>query len=334
MNKNNQTHSDEIDFINLLKIIWSGKNKILLITIISISIGFGYSNQIRDNHINSLVVKPSNSYLFNKFFFIKKYLETPISNQNILDRFIYELQDYEEFLFYLKKTKQVTENISKLNIKDQEKDLFKYATLLEIVKLDKAGETEFILNFKWDNKEEAIDILQNTINLTLKNLEKSLYDEIEQSLELEKINIMHRDTERLQFLLEQSSIAIELDIVDNQLNNSSLSQVPVLLGTVENNNSTTNIAYYLRGFKAINKEIELIKNRKYQKFQFIKQEINSLKKDSINWVNYNIYLIETKSLKHTKLIIQISILLGLIVGVFYVLISSAFKSHTASKKTY
>ena len=40
-----------------------------------------------------------------------------------------------------------------------------------------------------------------------------------------------------------------------------------------------------------------------------------------------------KSLKNTKLILMISILLGLIVGVFYVLISNAFKSQTVSKKT-
>ena len=39
-----------------------------------------------------------------------------------------------------------------------------------------------------------------------------------------------------------------------------------------------------------------------------------------------------KSLKNTKLILMISILLGLIVGIFYVLISNAFQSQTVSKK--
>ena len=43
-------------------------------------------------------------------------------------------------------------------------------------------------------------------------------------------------------------------------------------------------------------------------------------------------LLKEKSLKNTKLIFMISILLGLIVGVFYVLISNAFQSHTVSKK--
>ena len=37
-------------------------------------------------------------------------------------------------------------------------------------------------------------------------------------------------------------------------------------------------------------------------------------------------------LKNTKLILTISILLGLIVGIFYVLISNAIQSQTVSKK--
>ena len=52
-----------------------------------------------------------------------------------------------------------------------------------------------------------------------------------------------------------------------------------------------------------------------------------------NYVDYNIYLMETKSLKDTKLTLMISILLGLIIGVFFVLISNVFQSQTASKKT-
>ena len=38
-------------------------------------------------------------------------------------------------------------------------------------------------------------------------------------------------------------------------------------------------------------------------------------------------------MKDTKLILMISILLGLIVGIFYVLISNAFQSKKITKKT-
>ena len=39
-------YDDEIDLIALFKIIWEGKIKILLITIISFLVGFGYNSQI------------------------------------------------------------------------------------------------------------------------------------------------------------------------------------------------------------------------------------------------------------------------------------------------
>ena len=99
------------------------------------------------------------------------------------------------------------------------------------------------------------------------------------------------------------------------------------------NISTADIAYYLRGYKAIDKEIELIENRDYQNLKFIEQEINDFKDTEIEFVKYNVYLMDHNSLKDTKLILVISILLGLIVGIFYVLISNAFQAKKISKKT-
>jgi len=92
------------------------------------------------------------------------------------------------------------------------------------------------------------------------------------------------------------------------------------------------MAYYLRGYKAIDKEIELVQKRDYQNLKLLEQELNKFKNSEISFVNYNIYLIETKSVKNTKLILIISILLGLIAGVLYVLISNLFLSLSFKKK--
>ena len=124
--------------------------------------------------------------------------------------------------------------------------------------------------------------------------------------------IFNNERDRLNYLQEQTFIAKELDILNNQIDNVNLS------------------AYYLRGYKAIDKEIELIKNR--ESLKFMDQEINRFKDIEIKLVDYNIYLMVTKSLKNTKLILMISILLGLIAGVSYVLFSNAIQSQTISKK--
>ena len=138
---------------------------------------------------------------------------------------------------------------------------------------------------------------------------------------MKKKILINKDAERLEYLKEQSAIAKELNIIDNQIDNINLSQSSVSLSI-----NTASIAYYLRGYKAIDKEIELIENRDYLNLKFIEQEINDFKDTEIEFVKYNVYLMDHNSLKDTKLILVISILLGLIVGIFYVLISNAFQA--------
>ena len=338
MKKNTPLHDDEIDLIALFKILWDNKIKIILITIISFLIGLGYSYQLPNNYLHSLTISKSYSSQFIKLNSIVNLIRTNQSNQSnqfyelnqtpsskiVLDRFINELQDYEEFLSNLKNTKKFKDNIKNLSIEDQEKVLFKYVKLLQIVK-PKKKETDYKLNLKWHDTEEVIKIFQDTLNLVMNNVIKSIFEQLKQTLEFEKKMILQNDKKKLDFLLEQSSIAKELNISDNQLKSTNFYQSNLSL----NINNISDIAYYLRGYRAIDKEIELIQNRDYQFLELIEQEINEFKDTDTKLVDYNIYLIETKSLKNMKLILMISIIVGLIIGVFYVLISNAFKSQNA-----
>ena len=316
MKKNSPIYDDEIDLIALFKIIWDGKIKILLVTIISFLVGLGYNSQIPRNYLNSLTVYPSKTSEFIKFDNIQNLLksnqsnqanqanQSNQSNQSFLDKFINELADNEEFLKSVKNTKKIQENFEKFKIEEQEIQLFEYTKLLEIVRQKK----NYKINFKWHNIDEAKDILQDTINLTLINLDKSIYEELD--LALEKIY----DSEQLDYLKTQRQIAKELNISD----------IPY---------GYTGQPYYLRGYVAIDKEIEIFQKNIEKELKLLKSQINSLKKENIKWIKYDINFIEKKSLKNTKLILIISILLGLIGVVSFVLISNAFKSHTASRKT-
>ena len=326
MKKNSSLkHDDEIDVIAVFKIFWSGKIKIILITTISFLIGFGYSTQIPINYVTSLTINKSHNSEYNKFVSLTNSIksnrtysanQTNQLNEEILNRFISELKDYEEFLLILKNTKKVREVIKKSPTEDQGKKLFDYVHSLTIVepKIDETGidKTNLKLNFIWKDPDEAKNILRDTLNLTLNNLEKSIYEELEQSLELEKEIIFNKDRERINYLKEQSSIAQELNIDVSDM----LKAGP----------------YYVRGYQAIDKEIELIKNRDYKKFKFYEEEINSFKKEKIQWVNYNIYSLKVKSLKDSKSILIKSVLLGLILSILYVFISNIFKSNTVDRK--
>ena len=183
--------------------------------------------------------------------------------------------------------------------------------------------------------------MQDTLNLVLNNLEKSIYENLEQSLKLEKESKINKDRKRIDFLKEQSSIARELNIKNNTLNfNTMVSNYnqtenfnTMVSSYYQTENFNTMVSnYYQTGYLAIDKEIDLIKKREYKNFKFLEQEINSLKKKKIQWVNYNIYLINTKSLKNTKSILIKSVLLGFILSILYVFISNIFKSHTHVRK--
>ena len=81
-------------------------------------------------------------------------------------------------------------------------------------------------------------------------------------------------------------------------------------------------------------EIDLIKNRRHLKLENIRREIDLLKKKDIKWIDYNIFLLDTKvQNKNKTLSLSLVILVSLIFGGVYVLISNAFQPHKMAKKT-
>ena len=146
---------------------------------------------------------------------------------------------------------------------------------------------------------------------------------------------------RVKFLIEQYAIATELGIVTNKLDTSVLSQNQISL-----NINSDDVPYYLRGSKAIKKEIELIESRSeedillmadgYMKLNkeiaFLQNNQSSsqlknaaqvIETDNVkDWVEFDIKLADVKSQKKKMLYVALSMVLGGMVGVIYVLISN------------
>tara|TARA_B110000483_G_scaffold241753_1_gene325583 strand:+ start:4608 stop:5609 length:1002 start_codon:yes stop_codon:yes gene_type:complete len=330
MNKNSPSYHDEIDLIELFRTIWLSKIKIVLITIISFLIGWGYSNKIPNSFTSSLIINPGKISEYSKLETIYTQLGYQIipkniknqANHRMLKTFIDELMDYEELILVIRDNEKIKESISKLSAGEQRQELFNYAKSFTL-----KSDLDYTLSFNWHNSKQSKDIIEQTLDLTVANLEKSIYKDLEYKLDIENKKAINRNQERIVYLSEQSSIARELDILDNQVDNVNLAQSTLAL-----NINTNDVAYYLRGYRAIEKEIELIKNREYKNFAEIKKKINILKEMKINWIDYNIYLINVKSNKNVKNILLKSILIGIIVGILYVLISNAFRSPRVFRK--
>ena len=219
MKKNFSTYDDEIDLVVLFKTLWSNKVKILSIIIISFLIGILYSFLIPNNYLYSLTINASDNSEFEKLdsidqsvnFEFTKGIDNKI-NQTVLYKFFKEISDYEEFLIDLKDKIKNSDNKSKSLVKTQEKELHEIKKLLKLTLND-----DLKLELKWDNFDEAKNILQDTINLTLNNLVVSVYKELDLIIEKQKNLIRMKDLARIEYLKEQSWIAKELNIADNQI---------------------------------------------------------------------------------------------------------------------
>ena len=124
------------------------------------------------------------------------------------------------------------------------------------------------------------------------------------------------DLNRIDFLKEQSLIARKLGILEGKIEDIDQSQQ----------------GYYTRGFAAIDQEISIIQSRKYQDFNNNLENINLLTELELSWINYNSFLIKIDSIKNLQKTLVISILIGLVVGLFYIFISNALKPQKRQKK--
>ena len=239
--------------------------------------------------------------------------------------------DYEELIKVLRKTERIEKKISQLSLEGQQKKLHEYAKLFSLKKIDEKS-FHYALEFTWqNNRGEIEDILDQTLKLVEESLARSIFLKLESYYGNKKDSAINQDLTLLEFLSEQSAIAKQLNLFEGKEKESTILLNPSH-GNKMNNYIYTN-TYYLRGYKVIDMEIDLIKNRKYSQFDNIEKEIALLKEKDIKWVNYNLLLLNTKlQSKHNPLPSTLIIILGLLIGTLYVLISNALKFYTVGRK--
>ena len=121
--------------------------------------------------------------------------------------------------------------IEKLNEREKQIELYKYAKLLTINKNPNIASEPltYYIKFRWPEEEEGIKIINDTLELTLENLEDELFKELDNYFELNKFLVVNRDTSRIEFLITQRQIAKELNIQKNQIIIYPLLDIPVTI---------------------------------------------------------------------------------------------------------
>ena len=341
--------NDEIDIGKIFIILWNLKIKITLIALISFVIFVGYDNSRpkKPNVFkNTLTIKSSKE---NEFFILKS-LQNEIANVNklekdtlsesltdvtnynvkILHRFIEELLDYQELVSVLKNNENIKKDISQLSEYDKKQKLYGYTKLFTVeMSPSETQNHEYTLRFTWQgDQKESIDILDQVLKLASMNLRASILKELEDNYKNEKEFIVNRDLRRIKYLLDQSELAKKLGII------SSVNKYNFDLSTnLDYSENNLAIPYYLRGSDAIDMEIDLFKNRKYLKLKVIENKISLLQKRDIKFVDYNIFLLDSKLQNaNNTLSLSLKILLSLIIGVVCAFIFNAFQSYQDTGK--
>ena len=368
--------NDEIDLFSLLKTIWDGKWKIIATTTISLFACLIYNFNTPNSFKIETTITSNSQDIFIKFKTLNEILLEQqqknydlleinnfgesnvylIDSNLIIEKFFYEFNDYKEMIRVLEKNEFVNDKIKNLNNSQKQKFLIELAKNFKVMRPNKK-ESYAKIFFNWHDVDEGIFLFKRALNITLSNVKNSILQDINNlvlaldSNNQRQINILKgklssireiynlRIAKRKLYLNENSIIAKELGILGNKTypNRQSLD---TLLASESNN--IQDFPYYLRGHKAIDKEIELINNRSAQdkdlmSFGYIKikeqllqieenYKSNELKNaaklvESSNaneWIDYNFEFAKVKNLKKIKIYLAFSILIGLMIGVIYV----------------
>ena len=398
MTKNNQINND-IDLIELLKIIWEGKSKIfatLIISVISVFIFLNIqekNNKSKKNYFTSTTeIKTLASEETIKYFSVIDYMLTNANvnedeiafdkNGELIKKFFLDL--YVEALNDKKFFREAIEKYELIDINSYS-DQSQYnqavnqlVSNIEIItrKTSKKEEENELPNYyiqikyddveKWESVMLYVDKLSNQkVKKYLQNHFQNLFAMLRQqrNYKIEDINIQidnlindydRQTSDRIFYLKEQSEIAKKLGVSKNTIEVQTLFNQNTYLSRVNKESP-----FYLRGYEAIDKEIELIRSRTDNKRAFITglfdlereiRQINqnkSIERVELNYqstpINYeNFYaaklnILSTKYKYETednqkKLLIFFGIVMGLIIGILYVIIENVVQSQKITRK--
>ena len=369
MSQMNQVQDDEIDLFELFQTLWDGKWKIILTTFVAAIIGVVFSVVKPNSFEVSAPIQNGRTSVFIPYTPINDLLKINqfsllIDQNSLFKMFIVEFNDYEEMVDVVGTSELVQKSIKDLDVDDKKKALIGFAKAFEL-KAPSNNEENWTLSFEWHDDLEGMRLFNDAIEQTLlsvKNDAKDSLNELANSIEtrntltLESLNNdlgtlienqKSTDDQRLQYLSEQSVIAKELGIEMNKLDSNALSQSPN--NSISLSVNSDEIPYYLRGYRAINTEIRLIKNRTdedrsltaegyletLEKIRTVERDLapyhlrktsELIANDNPNdWVEFDLAMADVKSQKKSKRYVALSIVLGGMVGAMYVLISNAVR---------
>tara|TARA_Y100000389_G_scaffold157647_1_gene158839 strand:- start:88 stop:1320 length:1233 start_codon:yes stop_codon:yes gene_type:complete len=299
-----------------------------------------------------------------------------IKSENFLDLYLEILEDKSVFEDAIRKF-DLLDASKYSDEKKYNEAITKLASSIKILSplKDKKGKLENLeneyhtINFIHNDVEKWKNILKHTDKLTNELARKILLDEFnnfltvlrnDQKYQVEDLSIEIKNmtddynrkiSDRVSFLEEQSQIAKTLGIAKNTIEVQTFGNQNALLSNIQ-----IDSPFYLRGYEAIDKEIELmsfrsnknafidglldleIKKRKIEqdktveRLKFILQSTPLADKNKFSAASLNTFATKFE-FKDNKIMLLKSVVIGFLLGVFYVMIFYSFQPKKVSRKT-
>ena len=197
-------NENQINLFEVFETLLNGKWIIIIITLMFSLIGYGYY-KIKPEifHITFKIQSPRAS-MFANFIDLNKFLEVnginySIIPQRVTELFLNEFYDYQELISVLNTAPSLQTKLNKLNEKEKQEILIQYAKFFNIDPQSKKDGL-YIASVHWKNVEEAKDIFNKTIKLTLNNIKKQVNKDVNQLVGIVKQrrleNILKKEEEK------------------------------------------------------------------------------------------------------------------------------------------
>ena len=356
---------DEVDLFALFQIIWDGKWVIAICTALALAGAVMFIFVSKPVYKAKLLIQSPSFETMSKFEHINRFnaigspivsdgqiigyedvITTDITAKQIFEVFVDEFNDYNEVREAIK---QYSSIYAKFEGSGSERTelLYEIARNYSLIKVPDKPDI-YLLTFETSNLDETKKIVElmlsnvsSNANLSLLKILQNISNTIEQK-SLNKIQnlekqILYRKkillinhNQKIYFLTEQATIARELDLNEN-IQNAGASAI------------FAEAPYYLRGYRAIDKELEQLqaKNEKYvyfadniyvdlvEKLENEKTNMPHLRFDAIieklplnksdKLFRYDLMLIEFTVMTKKTLILILSLIFGSITGIVIVL---------------
>ncbi|MGC6535979.1 MAG: Wzz/FepE/Etk N-terminal domain-containing protein [Candidatus Puniceispirillaceae bacterium] len=361
---------DEIDLIALIQSLWDAKFVIAILTGSAAIFGFVLTLILPQSFSGSLKLMNASESVYTKYEAVNETLSLNNFNYKIdagqvFELFVAEFSDYEEVLSVLSSDKIVTELAA--NIPEDERQQFLRNLAADItLNQQKGDKNTHQLTINWHDDHHGTIIVDRIINEVLLTVQQTLIADIKslaQAIDSRNAQAKERlqavlkslensaqisQNQRLLFLSEQAAIARELGIENNSLDGGASSFAG--LAAAGDGISVSSVPFYLRGYKAIDKEIALLQSRTREDQFLMTDEYRANKQtlfiiendvaasqiltasdmiaqdDRTRWVQIEATLFKLEPNLKPYLVILVATFLGVICAILYVLFANAMRA--------